>query len=412
MKARLRRLAKTSLYFATFMAALGIGWFSLPKPPSLSVPSYSQRVLARDGKLLRITLSSDEKYRVYAPIDGISDDLVAATLTHEDRHFWKHPGVNPFATLRAGLHLLSGQRGGGASTITMQLARIRYGLRTRTVRGKLLQMYRALQIERHHPKREILEYYLNLAPYGRNIEGVGAASLIYFGKTPAKLTQHEAFTLSVIPQSPRQRVPVPDASNASLAAAHHRVAQEMPQSTAARAEFDPRARPRLDFAAPHFVQRVLADFPTRPELATTLDLELQTMLERQIAIHLARLRQVGVTNAAALLVDSRRMEVLAQCGSADFFDETLSGQVDGTRSRRSPGSTLKPFIYALAIDQGSSIRAASSRTRLAVSPVTTRRTSTVNLAARSLPPTRSPAAAMSPPSPSPRSSSALLSTIG
>jgi penicillin-binding protein 1C len=352
VKARVIRFARFCGWFGVVVAlGLAIPWWSLPQPPLLSPPSYSQRVLARDGALLRVTLTPDEKYRVHTPLADISPDLVAATLTHEDRQFFRHPGVNPLSAIRAGVDLAARRGGGGgASTITMQLARVRYGLRTRTFQGKLLQIYRALQIERYHSKREILELYLNVAPYGRNIEGVGAASLIYFGKPADKLTRHEAFALSVIPQSPRRRAPSHESGNGALAAAQRRISREMQQVEPL--PFDPRATKRREFFAPHFVQRLLADHPAQRDIAATLDIELQRLLERQIADHLLRQRQFGVSNAAALLVDTRSMEVLAQCGSADFFDETLAGQVDGTRSRRSPGSTLKPFIYALAIDQG------------------------------------------------------------
>jgi penicillin-binding protein 1C len=354
MRARLLNAGRIAAWIAPMLCILlGCCWYLLPEPPPLPAVSYSQRVVARDGSLLRLTLSADDKYRVHTPLNEVSSELIDATLTHEDRHYFQHPGVNPVATVRAGLGFLTGKRDGGASTLTMQLVRVRYGLRTRSIRGKLVQMLRALEIERHHSKREILESYLNLAPYGRNIEGVGAASLIYFGKTPAKLSKYEAFALSVIPQSPRRRAPASEASNAALAAAHRRVSREMQVPSSDPSEsFDPQARARLQFAAPHFVQQILADLPACREIVTTLDPKLQVLLERQIAGYLATQRQTGISNAAALLVDTRSMEVLAQCGSADFFDEALAGQVDGTRSRRSPGSTLKPFIYALAMEQG------------------------------------------------------------
>src|SRR5262249_12327327 len=150
----------------------------------------------------------------------VSPELIAATLLHEDQYFWHHIGINPVAASRATWHALLGHSGrGGASTITMQLARLRYGLHTRTAGGTLWQMYRALQIERHSSKAQILEAYLNLAPYGRNIEGVGAASHLYFGKQPANLTRREAVALSVLPQSPTRRTPSAGSANGALLAA-------------------------------------------------------------------------------------------------------------------------------------------------------------------------------------------------
>lgn len=338
------------------LVLLGVGWLLLPAPPPLDGISYSQRVLDRDGRLLRMSLAADDRYRLHTPLAQISPELIEATLLHEDQHFWHHPGINPVATLRATWHAALGRSGrGGASTITMQLARLRYGLRTRTVRGKFVQMLRALQIERHCTKAQILEAYLNLAPYGRNIEGVGAASQLYFGRTPAKLTRQEAIALSVLPQSPTRRALRADVENHALMAAADRLSARLGDVGERRAGmpggllagWKPASLP-----APHFVLRALDRHPAQREIRTTLDRDLQRLVERRIAGYVESNRRLGVTNAAAMLVDVRSMEVLAQAGSADFFNETISGQVDGTRSRRSPGSTLKPFIYALAMDQG------------------------------------------------------------
>ena len=171
------------------LAALGmtalVMWLALPKPALLDGVSFSQCIRDRNGKLLRITLTSDQKYRVWTPLKEISPRLVDATVRYEDKYYARHPGVNPLALIRSGLGLLHSGARTGASTITMQLARLRFHLYTRTILGKLTQIVRALELERHYSKAEILEAYLNLAPYGRNIEGVGAASQIYFDKTAA-----------------------------------------------------------------------------------------------------------------------------------------------------------------------------------------------------------------------------------
>ncbi len=348
----MNRRRKWLIAAITVLAVVCGGWLVLPEPPPLAGVSYSHRVLDRDGGLLRMTLSADEKYRLFTPPDRISRELIAATLLQEDQHFWHHPGINPVASARSTFHVLLGHRGrGGASTITMQLARLRYGLRTRTVRGKLVQMFRALQIERHYSKSQILETYLNVAPYGGNIEGVGAASFLYFGKAPARLTRREAVSLSVLPQSPTARAPRPDAANRALLHATNRLSARLGGGSIG-AEFRVAAVRRREFIAPHFVSRVIGGDPARGEITTTIDRSLQRLLERRIAAYVESNRRLGITNAAAMLVDCRSMEVLAQAGSADFFDETIAGQVDGTRSRRSPGSTLKPFIYAAAMDQG------------------------------------------------------------
>jgi penicillin-binding protein 1C len=345
----------------TILAALsviaGIGWFSLPAPPPLlDGVSYSRRVADSRGDLLRLTLSLDDKYRVQTSLGQISPHLVAATLCYEDRHFWQHPGVNPVAALRSAWRFcLTRSPRGGASTISMQLARLTGHFNTRTIPGKVRQMIRALEIERHYDKAQILEAYFNLAPYGRNIEGAGAASLLYFGKPAAQLNLCEAVALSVIPQSPRRRAPKLEATNLALIAAENRLLDRLQPggSDALGRDFDLRLH-HLQAAAeaPHFVRGLLLEHPMEPVIRATIDSQLQRSLERRMASYLDSRSRLGVVNAAAMLVDTRSMDVLAEVGSADFFNESICGQVDGTRSRRSPGSTLKPFIYALALDQG------------------------------------------------------------
>src|SRR3984893_18735297 len=196
-----KRYKKALLPFSLVCTCPAAAWRGLPKPPLLDGLSFSQCVRDRNGKLLRVTLTSDQKFRLWTSLSGISPALIDSTLRFEDKYYRRHPGVNPFALLRSALNLRGSGVHGGASTITMQLARLRYHLCTRTLRGKFVQIIRALELERHYSKAEILEAYLNLAPYGRNIEGAGAASQIYFGKTAAHLTTPESISLSVIPQS-------------------------------------------------------------------------------------------------------------------------------------------------------------------------------------------------------------------
>ena len=237
----------------------------------------------------------------------------------------------------------------------MQLARLRFHLHTRTISGKLAQIIRALELERHYSKSQILEAYLNLAPYGRNIEGIGAAAQFYFAKTPDRLTGPEAVALSVIPQSPTRRALTSTSANRSVALAQNNWYSRNSGTSERELSprfFEARARSESTMLAPHFVQQVLEARKSHHEIRTTLDLERQKELERRISAYIDISRTRGIENAAALLVDVRTMGVLAQIGSADFFNVQINGQVDGTRSRRSPGSTLKPFVYALALEQG------------------------------------------------------------
>src|SRR5437879_3659112 len=192
-------------------------WLLLPKPPLLDGISFSKCVCDRNGKLLRVTLSADQKFRIWTPLEEMSPDLIDATLRYEDKYYARHPGVNPIALVRGATDLVRFHRATtGGSTITMQLARLRFHLHTRTISGKLEQITRALELERHYSKNEILEAYLNLAPYGRNIEGIGAASLIYFDKPAVQLSGPESVALSVIPQSPSRRALFAERDNHSV----------------------------------------------------------------------------------------------------------------------------------------------------------------------------------------------------
>ncbi|MFZ1220936.1 MAG: penicillin-binding protein 1C, partial [Chthoniobacterales bacterium] len=344
------RWIRRAVFAGLIVAAI---WLALPKPPLLQGIDFSTRVRARNGEVLRVTLTADQKYRVWTPLKEISPALVDATLKYEDKYYGKHPGVNPVSLLRATWNLaVSRGSHGGASTITMQLARLRYHLRTRTFAGKLRQIVYALELERHYSKAQILEAYLNLAPYGRNIEGVGAASEIYFSKSAARVTEAEAIALSVIPQSPTRRALIAGVENERVTNAQQRwysrsVTKEAPSLT-----FRAEAQTRRSLIAPHFVQQALESKSAGANIETTLDLSLQQTLEKRVNDYIAQNRDRGIVNASALLIDFNTMEVLAQLGSSDFSNVDIKGQVDGTRRPRSPGSTLKPFVYALALDQG------------------------------------------------------------
>jgi penicillin-binding protein 1C len=341
------------------LALLGMtAWFAfllLPKPPLLDGIPFSQLVRDRNGTLLRVTLSSDQKLRIWTPLQQISPDLINATLRYEDKYYAKHPGVNPVALARCAINFARFHRAtAGGSTITMQVARLRFHLYTRTISGKLEQILRALELERHYSKNEILEAYLNLAPYGRNIEGIGAASLIYFDKPASQLSGPESVALSVIPQSPSRRALSAERDNRSVNLAQsnwYDRTHSDPHDLSGRGF---RARIQRDgkFLAPHFVQQVLENSRGRDEIVTTLDLEKQQAIERRIVDYVGWSKNWGIENAAVLLADTRTMDVLAQVGSADFNKIEINGQVDGTRCSRSPGSTLKPFVYALALEQG------------------------------------------------------------
>jgi len=347
--------------------ALTLALWAGGRPVLLDDVPFSRVVRARDGSVLRLLRADDGRYRLRASLDELPPALLEATLLQEDRHFYEHPGVNPVALARAAwATYVGGGRRQGGSTLTMQLARLRFGLRTRGPLGKLVQIARAVQLEVFHDKRTLLEAYLNLAPYGGNVEGVGAAAWVYFGKAARDLTLPEILTLVPVPMSPRARRPgQPDP--AALDQARRRLVatwlERHPGDATAAADLAlpvaPRSAARLPFEAPHAVDLLLAREAAHPapgeapaDLRATLDPGLQALVERLLTRHVARRRAHGVTNASALLVDTRTLEVLAYVGSADYHDRTIAGQVNGATARRSPGSALKPFLYALALDQG------------------------------------------------------------
>lgn len=341
---------------AVLAAALLRLW---PHPPLSSYAPQSTAVYAEDGQLLRLTLASDQQYRLWTPLADVSPEFVAALLLHEDRHFRWHFGVDPLALIRATLHLARGGPHQGGSTVTMQLARLLYHLNTRSVPGKLRQIAAATWLELRYSKREILEAHLNLTPYGHNVQGIGAASRIYLGKSAGNLTFAEALALALIPQSPNLRDP-DGAEPASLKAARIELARlwatRHPVSEASLASAGKtlhfRGLHQLPFEAPHLVTELLDAPGAAHQIHTTLNLPLQHLLERSLHQYIATQRPLGITNAAAMVVDYRSMQVKAVVGSADFFDASIAGQVNGTTAKRSPGSALKPFIYALAMDQG------------------------------------------------------------
>ncbi|WP_242502751.1 penicillin-binding protein 1C [Serratia sp. 1D1416] len=352
---------------AVFLLALTLAAIRLwPHPPLSRGLPLSSVYYDRHGALLRITLANDERYRLWTPLDAVSPLAVRGLLLHEDRWFYYNPGFNPIGLMRGFWRsYVAGGKMQGGSTISMQLARMRWHLNTRTPGGKLLQVLRALQLELSYSKRDILEAYLNYAPYGRNIESIGAASLIYFGKAPRDLTLPEALTLAVLPQSPSYRLaPKTGVLGIALTQARSRLFQRWQnvyatdgsQRALFRLPLALRQPEQMPYIAPHFIEQLrrqtqqLVRRDTRVD--TQLDARLQRLVERQVDAFIARNQSRGIHNAAVLLVDSRDMGVRALVGSADYYNRPIQGQVNGTNAKRSPGSTLKPFIYALGMEQG------------------------------------------------------------
>ncbi|WP_019677346.1 penicillin-binding protein 1C [Arsukibacterium perlucidum] len=342
------------------LLALGLS----PKPDLYAGYQQGSAYFAANGELLSLQLAADQRYRLQLPLQDIAPALQQATLLYEDRDFYQHFGLDISAIARAFWQSVVRQgRRQGASTISMQLARLRYKLNTSNLAGKLRQVAYALYLERHFSKDQLLEAYFNYAPYGGNIEGVAAASLIYFGKEAADLTLPEALALSVIPQNPNLRSPLSSKGQQQLELARQRLTVIWQQHAgpvnlraASQLPLDLPlnyfTRADLPQLAPHFVNQLRQQGLQQGRFYTSLQLALQQQLEQQLSRYLKRQQTKGINNASALLIKRSTLQVQAWLGSADFNSEAIAGQVDGVTAQRSPGSALKPFVYALALQQG------------------------------------------------------------
>ena len=343
-----------------WLAALGRdrfdGWIDATVLPPLVVET-SIEVLDRDGDLLRAYTVADGRWRLALPPDKVDPVYLAMLLAYEDKRFRDHPGVDARSMLRAVLQAVwNGRVISGGSTLTMQVARLLEEGTTGEVGGKLRQMRVALALERRLTKDQILQLYLHLAPFGGNLEGVRAASLSYFGKEPLRLTPAEAALLVAIPQSPETRRPDRAADRAEaardrvLARAVGEGVLDADTAAAALREVVPGLRKPFPAFAPHLADRARADDPARLTHSLTLDRDLQAKLEVLAAEAVeGRGEQLQV---AILVADHASGEILASVGSAGFQADQRQGFVDMTQALRSPGSTLKPLVYALAFDDG------------------------------------------------------------
>ena len=334
----------------------GDAWIDATILPS-ALPATSVEVRDRHGALLRAYTVADGRWRLAVGPDQVDPGFVDMLLAYEDKRFHDHAGVDPLALIRAfGQAVWHRRVVSGGSTLTMQVARLLEETGTGAWPGKLRQMRVALALERRLSKDQILGLYLTLAPYGGNIEGLRAATLAWFGKEPARLTPAQAALLVALPQSPVARRPdrAPEAARTARDRVLSRLAQQgvisAEAAQAAQSEPVPAMRIAFPILAPHLADRVLAASPGQVRHDLTLDAGLQGKLEN---LATDALRGMGERLSIAMLVaDHRTGAVLASVGSAGLSLDTRQGFVDMTTALRSPGSTLKPLVYALAFDRG------------------------------------------------------------
>jgi penicillin-binding protein 1C len=358
--------ARAARWIAGSAAVLAAGtavWIALPLPSSVASPAPVPRLVIEDhaGLPLRATRTPDGSRGGWTPLAEVDPRLVQAFLAAEDHRFFGHRGVDVRSAARALRDRATGGRRAGASTLTMQTARLLLPI-GRTWPGKARQTLWALRLEAHLPKRAILEQYLNRVPLGRASVGVSAAAGLYFGASARELSLGQAALLAGIARTPARDNPL--ASPARARARRDAVLARMQRLGFATAEEVARARTepvlppaeRNAFRAPHFTARLLQDaeagrLPRDGTLRTSLDLELQALIEGEVRHTVRTLGDRGARHAAAVVLDNATGEVLAWVGSPDFWEPGV-GQVDMVASPRQPGSTLKPFLYGLAFDRG------------------------------------------------------------
>ncbi|WP_313374110.1 peptidoglycan glycosyltransferase PbpC [Pantoea sp. CTOTU50773] len=340
-----------------FLLLMLVGIWLLDRldPLPLQEVQPARVVVAEDGTPLWRFADKQGVWRYPVTLEEVSPDYIQALLTYEDRWFWHHPGINPMAIVRAiGQNLLHHGIVSGGSTLTMQVARL-IDPQPRTLRGKVVQAWRALQLEWHLSKRDILTLYLNRAPFGGTVEGIGAASWMWLGKPPSQLTKGEAALLAVLPQAPSRLRPDrwPQRAEAARNKVLDRLAEYQVWSAQDVADIKqeaiwlpPRQTPQM---APLLARRLLSLSPDN-KITSTIDVSLQRELESLASAMKTQLPPR--TSLALLVVDHQDMKVRGYIGSVSFNDDSRFGHVDMISSVRSPGSVLKPFVYGMALDDG------------------------------------------------------------
>ena len=355
-----KHFGKVAGFFLTsamlVLTVFTLGYLSAPLN-LLRASQGSPVAVDRNGQLLRAFTTPDGRWRLPVAAKDVDPRFLAMLIAYEDHRFYAHSGVDPLGLGRAALQWAShGHIVSGGSTLTMQVARLSEPRPGKSLAGKLSQILHAIKIERRISKAGVLDLYLRLAPYGGNIEGLRAASLSYFGREPKRLSIGEAALLVALPQSPETRRPdrIPDAARTARDVVLDRVFARgvitAAERDAAKREAVPHQRQAFPVLAAHASEEALKRAPEQRVHRLTLDARLQASLET-----LAREAAVAIgpkLSCAILVIDNASGEIRAHVGAADYFSQERAGSIDMTRAIRSPGSTLKPFIYALAFENG------------------------------------------------------------
>mgnify|MGYP002593914765 FL=1 len=317
---------------------------------------YSVSVLDNNGKIIGVYLNKDEQWHLKSA-DEIPEKLKRAVMVFEDKNFYSHKGVDFSAVVRAVKDNIFEKRRTGASTITMQAVKMAQP-KERNYFNKYLEIVHAFKLEKYYKKDEILKMYLNNAPYGGNIVGYKTASYMYFRKSPEELTWSEAALLAVLPNSPglmnveKNREKLIEKRNFLLKKLYEENFIDERQYKISLKEPVPDKRYSFPVLAPHLVRRLVNENKDKKIIKSTIDSEIQKKTEKAVKDYSEFLKLSGINNTAVLIINNKNYEVISYAGSQDFYDFKNNGQVDGITAKRSPGSLLKPFLYAKVIDEG------------------------------------------------------------
>jgi len=350
-KKKLRSFLIALISFIVVITLLDI-IFPIPKQKA-----YSKVIKSEDGSLLAAYLTSDDKWRLRTQLQDVSPELIDAIIEKEDRWFYYHPGVNIISLVKAFINNISaGKIVSGASTITMQTVRL-IDPAKRTYLNKFLETLRAVQLEIHYSKEEILEMYLSLLPYGGNVEGVSSCSYIFLNTPPSKLSLAQSVLLTVIPNNPNAlRIDInTDAARRmrNFWLEYYKKNEIFNTNEINDAKDEPinPKRYSIEKIAPHFSDYLFRNYH-QEDINSYIDIRKQRIAENLLLNHVSRVKSRNVSNGAVIIINNKSRGIEAYCGSADFNDAKSYGQVDGVRAIRSPGSTLKPGLFALSFDMG------------------------------------------------------------
>ena len=346
----MKRIKQALLVLLSFIIFFFIVNYLFPLNTARLSKPKSTLIYDKDRHLIAVKLSSDGFLRI--AIKNINQEIKDIVLGYEDQYFYKHFGVNPLSIFRALWFNLSNQRKIGASTISMQVARMMHN-KPRTLGQKLIEMFNALQLEFKYSKDEILTFYLNNAPYGGNVEGFASASFRYFNLQPSSLSLSQIAYLSSIPKNPNANRPKKDRDinkikNRLLKRLNELQLLKPKAYLQAKEEIIKTEIKNLPHALPHLSVKIKQE----GEVDTTIDMTLQYRVEEILKQEIKQLNNYAIHNGSALVIDNKNMNILAYVGSNNFYDAKYGGQNDGLQALHSPGSTLKPFVYAKALEEG------------------------------------------------------------